>query len=201
VDRIIELVMAAPPRTLTIVVTGPMTNIAVALRREPAIAARIGRIVAMGGARSAGGNITASAEFNIFADPHAARIVLTSGVDVVLFGLDVTHQVRAEERHIAAIEAIGNPRAEAAAKLLRFSDGIMRAIDPALGAPLHDPCTIAWLIRPALFRFRAATVDVETGSALTLGHTAVEFRKPANHQWATHADADAVFALLTERLA
>ena len=201
VDKIIELVMTAPPKALTIVVTGPMTNLAVALRREPAAAPRIGRVVAMGGARSAGGNITASAEFNIFADPHAAQIVLASDVDMVLFGLDVTHQVRAEARHIAAIERLASPRAEAAARLLRFSDGIMREIDPALGAPLHDPCTIAWLIRPELFEFRAATVEVETGSALTLGHTAVEFRRPANHLWATRADADGVFALLAERLA
>jgi purine nucleosidase len=202
VQAIVDIVSARPAGTVTLVVTGPMTNAALALRRDPGLAARLKAIVAMGGARSEGGNITASAEFNIFADPHAADIVCRSGVPIVAFGLDATHQVRATEARIAAIEALGSPRAAAAARLLRFSREVERQVVRGLDAPLHDPCPIAWLIRPSLFELRACRLDVETGSPLTLGHTAVEFRAPEpNARWAVRADADGLFALLTERLA
>ncbi|MFC3711607.1 nucleoside hydrolase [Sphingoaurantiacus capsulatus] len=202
VQAIIDIVRARPEGSVTLVVTGPMTNAALALQRAPDLAARLKAIVAMGGARSEGGNITASAEFNIFADPHAADVVCRSGVTIVAFGLDATHQVRATEARIAAIEALGNPLADAAASLLRFSREVERQVVHGLDAPLHDPCPIAWLIRPSLFELRPCRLDVETGSPLTMGHTAVEFRAPEpNAQWAVKADADGLFALLTERLA
>ncbi len=200
VDRIIDLIMSDPKR-ITLVVTGPMTNIAMAMLKEPRLAVSVVRVVAMGGARSAGGNITASAEFNVFADPHAAEIVLRSGCEVVMFGLDVTHQVRCTEPRVAAIAALPGERAKAAADLMTFSNGVMREVGIDGGAPLHDPCPIAWLIDPSLFETKPCTIRVETGSALTLGHTAVEFREPGNHHWAVSADADRIFALLTERLA
>jgi len=202
VQAIIDIARARPAGSVTLVVTGPMTNAALAFQRDPGLAARLKAVVAMGGARTEGGNITASAEFNIFADPHAADIVCRSGVPIVAFGLDATHQVRATEARIAAIAALDNPRAAAASSLLRFSREVEAKVVRGLDAPLHDPCPIAWLIRPSLFELRPCRLDVETQSPLTMGHTAVEFRSPEpNAQWAVTADADGLFALLTERLA
>ena len=204
VPFIVETLLREPAGTVTLAVTGPMTNIAVALRLEPAIASRIREIVFMGGARSIGGNITASAEYNIYADPHAARIVCEAGVPLVAIGLDATHQVRANAGRIAALRALGTRVAVAAADLMQFAGSLDFYGLPEPGAPLHDPCTIAWLLRPQLFALRPVYLAVETESPLTLGATAVEFRldpaRPHWTQWATEVDADGVFALLMERL-
>lgn len=203
VNFIVHTLMEREPGTVDVVVTGPFTNLAMAMILEPAIIGRLRRVVVMGGARSEGGNITASAEYNIFADPHAAHVVFASGAPVVVHGLDSTHQVRATEARIAAIEALGNPRAAAAAALLRFSRKIEHEIVRGLDAPLHDPCPIAWLIAPELFEAVPCRVAVETASPLTLGHTAVEFRDAAGspHRWVTRADGEGVFRMITERLA
>jgi purine nucleosidase len=202
VEAIVDLVVQRPSGSVTLVVTGPMTNVALAMRRAPALASRLKRIVAMGGARSEGGNITASAEYNIFADPHAAQIVFASGCPIVAFGLDATHKVRPSEERIAAIEAIGTPAASMAAEMLRFSRRIERDLVGGIDAPLHDPCPIAWLLRPELFELKPCRIEVETESPLTLGHTAVEFRSDRpNAQWAVSADASGLFDLLMERLA
>ncbi len=205
VPFIVETLLREPAGSVTLVITGPMTNVALAMRLEPAIVPRIGRIVFMGGARSAGGNVTASAEYNVYADPHAARIVCESGCPLVAIGLDVTHQVRATPRRIAALRALGTPLASAAVTLLEFSNSLEPSRPPEQGAPLHDPCTIAWLLRPQLFEFARARIGVETDATLTLGATAVDFRvdagDPLQSQWATQVDTDGVFALLEERLA
>jgi purine nucleosidase len=159
----------------------------------------------MGGARSEGGNITASAEYNIHADPDAAQIVFGSGCTVVAFGLDATHQVRATPARVASVRAVGSLAARIAADLLEFSNALPANGPREQGAPLHDPCPVAWLLRPDAFRFRPCHVDVETASPLTLGHTAVEFRaapqRPQNVLWAVAADGDAVFEVLTATLA
>lgn len=202
VEFLVRTLLAAEEK-VTLAVTGPATNIAMALVMEPRIVQGIAEIVFMGGARSAGGNITASAEFNVFADPHAAHVMLTSGVPVTMFGLDATYQVLSTPERIAALAQIDTEAARTAVALMRFSNGL--EVDPSrrAGAPLHDPCPIAFLIRPELFKTRPALVRVETGSALTLGHTAVEFRvseAEANARWTVTADGDGVFALLGERL-
>ena len=200
VDALIDLVMARPERSVAMAVLGPMTNLALALRREPGLAERLGPVAVMGGARSEGGNITASAEFNIWADPDAAAEVLASGCDVVMFGLDATHQVRATEDRIAAVEAIGTAMADTAASMMRFSQRIEREIVGWDAPPVHDPCPVAWLLQPALFELAPCRIRVETQSDLTRGHTAVEFRDAVAgglpHRWATAADADGVFALI-----
>lgn len=200
VDALIDLVMARPERSVAMAVLGPMTNLALALRREPGLAERLGPVAVMGGARSEGGNITASAEFNIWADPDAAAEVLASGCDVVMFGLDATHQVRATEDRIAAVEAVGTAMADAAASMMRFSQRIEREIVGWDAPPVHDPCPVAWLLKPALFELAPCRIRVETQSDLTRGHTAVEFRDSVAgglpHRWATAADADGVFALI-----
>jgi purine nucleosidase len=205
VDAIIRHARAAAPGELSIAVTGPCTNVATAFLRDPEIATRFAHIVIMGGAKHEGGNVTASAEFNIWADPHAADVVLQRGANIVLLGLDVTHGLRATPARIAALEALGNARATAAAQLLRFSTAAEDRFGVGGGAPLHDPATIAWLLAPELFAGRPAQIGVEVASPLTRGHTAVEQRgRPGftpNALWIESADADAVFALLTERLA
>lgn len=202
-DALTQIVMDEPERSVALAVMGPMTNLALAIAAEPRLAARLGPVVAMGGARSEGGNITPSAEFNIWADPDAAAVVFASGCEMVVLGLDATHQVRATEDRIAALEAVGGERAKTAAHLLRFSQSIERDIVGWDAAPLHDPCTVAWLLRPELFRLAPCQIAVETQSELTRGHTAVEFRVDAaraRHHWATWADGQGVFDLLTERL-
>jgi purine nucleosidase len=205
VDFIVATLLAAAPVSITLVATGPLTNVAVALAREPDIRRGLREIAIMGGARSEGGNITASAEYNIHADPDAAAAVFGSGCTVVAFGLDATHQVRATPARVEAIRGIGSAPALAVAELLAFSNALPANGPAALGSPLHDPCPIAWLLRPELFRLRPCHVDVELGSPLTLGHTAVEFRaaprRPQNVLWATEADGAGVFALLGETLA
>ena len=203
VDFIVQTLMAAEPGVIDLAITGPCTNVAMAMVREPAIVTRLGDVVIMGGARREGGNITASAEYNIHADPHAAHVVVSSGARVVMLGLDVTHQIRATPDRIATIAAIDTPPARAVANLLTFSSDVERDLASGGGAPLHDPATIAWLLAPDLFRARPCVIEVETSSPLTLGHTAVEFRGAAASStlWVTDADADGVFALLTARLA
>lgn len=203
VDAIIRTVMARPEREVALAVLGPMTNLALALRQEPRLAVHLGPVVVMGGARAEGGNITPSAEFNIWADPDAAAEVFASGCQVVALGLDATHQVRATEPRIAAIEAIASPSARAAASVLRFSQEVERTIVGEEASPLHDPCTVAWLLQPELFELRPCRIAVETASDLTRGHTAVEFRidpETARHQWAVRADSQGVFDLITTTL-
>jgi purine nucleosidase len=200
-DAIIALVMDRPEKSVAMAVLGPLTNLALALRKAPELGERLGTVAVMGGARSEGGNITASAEFNIWADPEAAAAVLANGCDVVMFGLDATHQVRATDARIAALEAVGTPMADTAASMMRFSQRVERKIVGWDAPPVHDPCPVAWLLRPDLFELKPCRIDVETQSDLTRGHTAVEFRvdpATAPHRWAVSADADGVFALITE---
>ena len=202
-DVIVRMISEGAPGEITVVTLGPMTNLALALRQAPAIAPRIRRVVAMGGARSEGGNITASAEYNIFADPHAAAEVLASGVEVVMMGLDATHQVRVSDERIAAIRAIGSEPAKATADLLDFCQSTARRFTEHRDSPVHDPCPIAWLIQPELFTLKPCRIEVETASLLTQGHTAVEFRvepATARHHWAIRADGDGVLDLIEERL-
>jgi purine nucleosidase len=201
---IIEQVMARPPGSVTIAAIGPLTNLAMAMRLEPALAGRLARVVVMGGARREGGNITASAEYNIYADPHAAEIVFASGCEVVTLGLDATHQVRTTPERRAAIAALGTRSAQTVVRLLEFSEEVERRLVGPEAPPLHDPCTIAWLLRPELFTDVPVDLKVETRSALTLGHTAVEFRvkDPAatRVRWVTQVDAEGVYRLLLEQL-
>lgn len=203
-DAIVRMVMARPPGSVALAITGPMTNLALALRREPAIAGRLGPVVVMGGARSEGGNITASAEYNIYADPDAAAEALAAGLDLTFIGLDATHQVRATPERVKAIAAIPTASGRTAAALLNFAYRTQLDLVGWDCPPLHDPCVTAFLMRPSLFQTAPVNLQVETSSPLTLGHTAVEFRvgprHPANARWAVGADAEGVFGLIGERL-
>lgn len=203
-QAIVRHVMQAEPGTITLAITGPMTNVALAFRQEPSLADRLKRIVAMGGSRSEGGNITASAEYNIWADPEAAHEVLSADVEVVMLGLDVTHQVRTPDAAIETIRAIGTPAATATASMLDYGQYTARKWREGQEGPQHDPCVIAYILKPDLFEVRPCDIKVETVSELTRGHTQVEFRLPegakARHFWGVKADRDSVFKLIIDAL-
>lgn len=205
VDFIVETLLAADDDSITVVPTGPLTNIGTAIDREPAILAKIERIVLMGGAMREGGNRTPSAEFNMLVDPDAADIVFRCGRPITQMGLDVTHQVLSTKDRVDRIAALGNPVAAATAGMISFFVRYDMSKYSAPGAPLHDPCTIAWLIKPELFTGKDCNVAVETQSELTLGHTAVDFwhvtDRPKNVHWVYQVDSDGFYELLTERLA
>jgi len=204
VDFIIETLMAAENGSITIVPTGPLTNIAKALQKRPEISGKIKEIVLMGGALKEGGNITPSAEFNIYVDPHAADIVFESGVPLVVFGLDVTHQVLSSDAELERIKNIGNPVAEAAYSLLTHYGRFDAEKYGTNGAPLHDPCTMAYILKPEIFTFKSCNIRVETESELTRGHTAVDFwyatELPKNARWAYEVDTPGFFDLLIKQL-
>ncbi|MEX2642822.1 MAG: nucleoside hydrolase [Acetobacterales bacterium] len=188
----------------TLVALGPLTNIALALRRHPAMRARIARICLMGGA-AAGGNTTPVAEFNIHVDPEAAAEVFGSGVPIVMFGLDVTHRVLVTPQHVEALRAIGNRTGATMARMLDFYTRFDRRRYGWKGGPLHDPCVVAWLLQPDLFGLRPANVEVETERRFTTGQTVVDWhgisRRPPNAMVAHRADPEGFFELLFQRIA
>ena len=205
VEFIIEILRAQPANSVHVAATGPLTNIATAFLQAPDIKARVAQIVLMGGARTEGGNITASAEYNMYADPEAAAIVFAAGCSLVVIGLDATHQVRGTPDRIARIRALSNPVADLVAVTMDFSNTLAGNMENATGAPLHDPCVVTYLLKPELFALKPCSIQVETASSLTRGHTAAEFRPDYqnlafNAQWVTHIDSDGLFVLLEEAL-
>lgn len=205
VDYIIETLMKEESGTVTLCPLGPLTNIAMALTREPKIADRIKEIVLMGGGYFEGGNITPAAEFNIYVDPHAADVVFKSGVPIVVLPLDVTHKVLTTEKRIAAIRAINTHPAEVVASLLEFFERFDEEKYGTDGGPLHDPNVIAYLLKPELYSGRHCNVEIEIYSELTMGETVVDWwgvtDRTKNAYFINDVDADGFFSLLTERLA
>ena len=205
VDFLIETLMAHEPGTVTLCPLGPLTNIAFAMIREPQIIPRIREIVLMGGGFFEGGNTTPAAEFNIYVDPHAADVVLKSGVRTVMMPLDLTHKALTTTARVAAIRAIGTRPAIAITEMLEFFERFDESKYGTDGGPLHDPCVIAYLLKPELFAGRFINVTVETGSELTMGMTVADWwgvgSRAPNVTFMRDIDADGFFALLTERLA
>lgn len=205
VDFIIETLRAEPAGTVTLCTLGPLTNIGTALSRAPEIAERVQEIVLMGGGCFEGGNITPSAEFNIYVDPDAAEIVFTSGMKTTVLPLDVTHQVLTTKARIAAMRALGTRPGEIAAGWLEFFERFDEEKYGTDGGPLHDPNVIAWLLKPELYKGRFCNIEIETGSELTLGEMVVDWwgvtQRAKNATFLRDVDADGFFALLTERLA
>jgi len=205
VGFIIRTLREKPAGSVTLGALGPLTNIALALMQAPEIAARLREIVLMGGAGCAGGNVTPCAEFNFYADPHAAQVVFRSGVPIVMLPLDVTHQVLSTRARIAAIGELGNRAGQTVAQLLSFAASTGVEDYGSDGAPLHDPCVVAYLLRPELFGGRHINVEIETGSALTMGMSVADWRgvsgRPANATFMRSVDAPGFYALLGERLA
>lgn len=204
VDFIVETLMAQAPGTVTLCPLGPLTNIALALIREPAVAPRVREIVLMGGGFFEGGNVTPAAEFNIYVDPHAADIVFRSGIPITVMPLDVTHKALTSAERVAAFRNLGNKAGIAVAEMLGFAERFDKEKYGAAGGPLHDPCVIAYLLRPDLFQGRTCNVAVETASELTMGMTVVDWwgvtDRPKNATVMRDIDHDGFFALLAERL-
>lgn len=204
VDFIIETLMREPSGTVTLCTLGPLTNIGLALRKAPEIAARVKRLVMMGGGFFEGGNITPAAEFNIYVDPEAARDVMASGMPITMIPLDLTHKLLTLSERVERLRALGSRPAIALAEMLDFFERFDIEKYGSDGGPLHDPAVIAWVIRPDLFSGRECNVEIETVSPLTLGMTVIDWwrvtdRKP-NALVLRDGDDAGFFDLLIERV-
>ena len=199
VDLIVELVMDAPGE-VTLVPIGPLTNVALALRREPRIASAVREIVLMGGSFTRG-NTTPAAEFNIYVDPEAAAAVFGAGWPLTMVGLDLTHQARVTPEVLDRIEAIGTPLAGVVAGMMRFY-GLRTTAQG--GPPLHDPCAVARVIDPSLVACRDAFVAIETQGQWTRGMTVTDFgarlSPSANAAVATELNVPAFWDLVLDAL-
>lgn len=200
VDLLIDTFAAG--EDITLVPTGPLTNVAMALRRAPQLIGRIPRIVLMGGAIGLG-NTTPAAEFNIFFDAEAADIVFSSGIPIVMMGLDVTHKALATEPVLRRLAEAGE-HGRVAAGLLRFFAGTYREVFGFAAPPVHDACTVAYLIDPTLFGTRNMAVEVECHSPLTYGRTVCDWYgvtgKRPNAEVATALDTPRFWDLMTEAI-
>ncbi len=204
VDFIITSLLAAGPDGITLCPVGPLTNIAMAMVKQPAIVPHIREIVLMGGAYWEGGNITPTAEFNIYVDPHAAHVVFTSGVPIVAHSLDVTHRALMTKEWIAALADLGTPVGTACAEMVTFYERFDEEKYGTLGGPLHDPNVIAYLLDPTLYDGKDCAVEVEIASEKTMGQTSVDWwgvtKDEPNCRWIREVDAEGFYALLLDRL-
>ncbi|UNO42997.1 nucleoside hydrolase [Streptomyces sp. MST-110588] len=178
VDVIIETVMSHGPGEITIVPTAGLTNIALAVRKEPRIVTRVREVVLMGGGYHRG-NRTAVAEFNIVIDPEAAHIVFNESWPVTMVGLDLTHQALATPDVMERIAALGTAPARFVCELLDSYGAAYRKAQGFAHPPVHDPCAVAYVIDPDVMTVRKAPVDIELTGGLTLGMTVTDFRLPA----------------------
>jgi ribosylpyrimidine nucleosidase len=202
VNFIIDTIMSCPASEITLVAVGPLTNIAMALSLEPAIAERVREIVLMGGSIHEG-NVTPSAEFNIHADPEAASIVFSSGAPLTMIGLDVTRTVALSKDRLARLRTIPGPAAKIfAASMDHYSAACMKYIGES--PAMHDPCCIAYVTDPTLFTRKPLFVDVEIQGRSTRGRTVVDVtgvtQESANASVALTVDAERFWAMLEEAL-
>lgn len=189
VDVIVETIMSRPAGEVTLVAIGPLTNLALAIRREPAIVPRVAQVVLMGGAIGPG-NVSPVAEFNIATDPHAARVVFRAGWPLTMVGLDATHATRVDTGVVDRVRGIGTPAATLAADLLDFT---RRTYPPSTqfdDPPCHDPLALAALIDPDVVRVVSAPVDVEVAGELTVGMTVVDLRNAPGEDCRTRVVTD-----------
>lgn len=204
VDFIIEILRENNPGTISLCPLGPLTNIAQAMIQAPDIVERIQEIILMGGAYFEVGNVTPTAEFNIYVDPEAAKKVFSSGVPITVLPLDVTHQVLTTKTRMDKVRNIGNRTGKEVANLTTFFERFDKEKYGLDGAPLHDPCVIAYLLEPEIFEGRFVNVEIETESELTRGMTVADWwdvtdRNP-NALFIGKVNSDRFFELLTERL-
>ncbi|GGR89582.1 ribonucleoside hydrolase [Streptomyces aureoverticillatus] len=189
VDLIIDTVMAHEPGEITIVPTAGLTNIALAVRKEPRIAERVREVVLMGGGYHTG-NWSPVAEFNIKIDPEAAHIVFNAGWPVTMVGLDLTHQALATPEVVERIAKVGTKPAVFVNELLDFFGAMYLKNQGFEAPPVHDPCAVAYVIDPSVMTVRKAPVDVELTGTLTLGMTVADFRAPAPADCRTQVAVD-----------
>ena len=205
VDFIIETLRREAPGTVTLCPLGPLTNIATAFQKAPDIVGRVAEIVLMGGGYFEGGNITPAAEFNIYVDPEAADIVFRAGAPLVVMPLDVTHKALTSREWVEGLRALGTRAGQAVASWTDFFERFDTAKYGSQGAPLHDPCVIAYLIEPSLFQGRHIHVAIELQGTHTLGMTVADWWRVTdnapNAMFMGTIDRTDFFALLTERIA
>lgn len=205
VTYLIETLKSAKPHSITIAMLGPQTNLALALIQEPEIVQGIREVVVMGGAHFNGGNITPVAEFNLFADPQAAEVVLNSGVKLTYLPLDVTHKILTSEERLQQIAALNNRASKLVGDILNeYIKGDMEHYGIP-GGPVHDATVIAYLLKPELFSGRSVNVVIDSREGPTFGQTIVDWydglKARKNAFWVESGDAQGFFNLLTERLA
>lgn len=204
VDLIVQMVMDAEPGQITLVPVGPLTNVAMAMRREPAIVDRVREVSLMGGAYTRG-NTTPAAEFNILADPEAAAAVFAAPWPVTMVGLDLTHQATADASVLAKIKAVGTPLAQIVIDLLTFFGASYDSFAGMAAPPVHDPCAVARVIEPSLLTTVDAFVAVETKGTWSYGMTVTDFRdaygQPHNTQVATELDVPRFWDLVVDAIA
>jgi len=204
VDFIIDTLRREPAKTVTLCALGPLTNLSMAFVKAPDIKERVEEIVLMGGGLFEGGNTTPAAEFNIYVDPEAADIVFHSGIPITQAPLDLTHMMLGNRERIERFRALGNQTGVATAQMLEFFERFDETKYGWDGGPLHDPCVIAFLLKPELFQSRHVNVAIETGSELTRGMTVVDYwgvtGRAKNVNYLRSGDADGFYDLLVERL-
>ncbi|MFJ3522932.1 nucleoside hydrolase [Pseudomonas sp. NPDC090203] len=205
VQYLVETLSKAAPHSITVAMLGPQTNLALALIQAPEITQGIKEVVVMGGAHFNGGNITPVAEFNLFADPDAAKVVLASGVKLTYVPLDVTHKILTSEQRLKQIEALNNNAGKLVGNILNEyvkADMVHYGLP---GGPVHDASVIAWLLKPELFTGRQINVVIDSREGPGFGQTVADWYdtlgQPRNVFWIENGDAQGFFDLLTERLA
>jgi purine nucleosidase len=204
VDAIVETIRSHPPGTVTLCAIGPLTNVALALAKDPDLATLLGGIALMGGAAGLG-NVTPAAEFNILTDPHAAAIVFQSGAELTMFGLEVCHRALATDDWIATLATLGTAATDITAALLRnYGNSADAERYRILGRPLYDPCVIAWLLAPEIFTGARQRVDIELEGRFCQGRTVVDAEnltgQPPNVAVMNDLDNRALLELLAARL-
>jgi purine nucleosidase len=205
VDWTIETLLKAEDNSITICCFAPLTNVAMAMIKAPQILPKIKNIVMMGGGYFEGGNITPTAEFNIYVDPHAASTVLRCGRPIVMMPLDVTHKALMQRKWLEDLRDLGSAVGDAAYGMMSFYERFDLEKYGSSGGPLHDPTVITYLLQPELFEGRYVNVEIEIHSELTMGMTVVDWwdvtdRKP-NVTFNNQINADGFFQLILERLA
>ncbi|WP_413817529.1 nucleoside hydrolase [Pseudomonas sp. P9_31] len=204
VSFIITTLRAAPAHSITLALLGPETNLALALKQAPDVVKGIKEVVVMGGAHFQGGNVTPTAEFNMFADAEAAKYVLDSGVQITYLPIDVTHKLLTSEGRISALDQLGNQAGHHVASILRgyIQSYVERYGLP--GGPVHDATVIAYLLNRELFRGREIYLSIDTREGLTYGQTIADWYGTLNKKpdafWVEDGDADEVFKLITSRI-
>ncbi len=205
VDYLVRTLRAAPKHSVTLAMLGPQTNLALALAQAPDIVRGLRELVLMAGAHFNGGNITPVAEFNVFADPHAAEAVLQCGVPITMLPLDVTHKILTSDVRIARLRQLGNRAGAIVADILDAYAPQEMAHYGMPGGPVHDATVTAYLLRPELFQGRRIHVEIDSREGMGFGQTVADWhgslKRPANVQWIVDGDAQGFFDLLTEHIA
>nr|WP_314615083.1 nucleoside hydrolase [uncultured Pseudomonas sp.] len=205
VQYLVDTLGAAKPQSITLAMLGPQTNLALALIQKPEIAKGIKEVIVMGGAHFNGGNITPVAEFNLFADPHAAEVVLASGVPLTYLPLDVTHKMLTSDARLKQIGAVNNHASQLVVDILNAYVKHDMDLYGLPGGPVHDASVIAYLLKPELFSGRRIHMSVDSREGPTFGQTVADWygvlKQPANVMWVAEGDAQGFFDLLSERLA